>query len=84
LVQNLHLAGSGFDWGTTSRFLSDEWPETGSIYPGVQLTGYYETKNPLGNHGVVVIPEPASLVLLGTALLISGLALRRRRHIASI
>jgi hypothetical protein len=61
LNQNLHLAGSGLDWETTSQFHSDRHPICGPC----ELEGYWLRA---GYEVPTVIPEPASIAILGSGM----------------
>ena len=83
LAQNLHLAGSHFAWSTVTPLYSDYWFQCGSnTEPPCGVTGFYKTTNsPTDLRLVATVPEPASIITIGTALmLLGGVAMHRKRN----
>jgi hypothetical protein len=78
LNQNLHLAGIGLDWSTTSPYFSDRVPFCGtSANPPCTIEGFWLRE---GFEPPQQVPEPASIVLLGTAMLLALAVARMGRR----
>ena len=78
LNQNLHLAGNGLNWGTTSPYFSDRVPFCGTnANPPCTIEGFWLRE---GFDPPQQVPEPASMVLLGTAIFLGLVGAQRSRH----
>lgn len=82
-AMNLHMAGSGLDWGTTSPFYSDFISFCGgSARPPCNFEGYWLREGASVGDIETPVPETAALALYGTAfgLLIVGAGMLRARR----